>query len=68
MSHAEALGKLSEVSERLKKFQRVYGDISTTPPDVAGLAHQLESKDAEIQKLVLLDSQREQVGDRDYSL
>lgn len=61
LGHAETLEKLADVSQRLERYQRVYDDISSLPPEVASLTAQLEAKDAEIQRLSLLNSHREQV-------
>lgn len=61
-AEADALQKLSEVTEQLEKYQTVYGDPSTLPPDVSKLADQARQKESEIQKLRLLDTQRGQVS------
>jgi E3 ubiquitin-protein ligase BRE1 len=62
MAEADALQKLSEVTAQLEKYQTVYGDPSTLPPEVSNLADQLKQKESEIQRLRLLDTQRGQVS------
>jgi len=34
---AEAFEQLSEANAQLEKYQRIYGDLSTLPPDVSRL-------------------------------
>ncbi|KAL0578744.1 E3 ubiquitin-protein ligase bre1 [Marasmius crinis-equi] len=56
----EALQKLSEVSAELEKYRTVYGELSSLQPDAGQLASQLQQKEDELQRLRLLEQQREQ--------
>jgi len=62
---AEARQQLANVTKQLEKYQSVYGDSSTLPPDVQQLLDQLQQKEDEIRKLRLLDTQR---GEAEISL
>ncbi|KAG7098761.1 hypothetical protein E1B28_000670 [Marasmius oreades] len=59
-AEAEALQKLSDVSTELERYHTVYGELSSLHPDVSQLASQLQQKEGELQRLRLLDKQREQ--------
>ncbi|PFH53827.1 hypothetical protein AMATHDRAFT_136911 [Amanita thiersii Skay4041] len=59
-SEAEARMKLAEVTAQLEKYQRVYGNSSTLPPDVSHLAEQLKQKENELQRLRLINTQQTQ--------
>ena len=61
-SEAEARQQLAHVQKQLEKYQAVYGDASSMPPDTAQLSKQLQSKQDELDKLHLQDKEREQVG------
>lgn len=53
--------KLADVTKQLQRYQSVYGDSTSHSADVKSLTKQLHVKEDEIQKLRLLDQQREQV-------
>jgi E3 ubiquitin-protein ligase BRE1 len=61
-AEAEARQQLTDVTKQLKKYQSVYGNSSTLPPDVQQLSDQLQHKEEEIQRLRLLDAQRGEVS------
>ncbi|KAK1218814.1 E3 ubiquitin-protein ligase bre1 [Marasmius sp. AFHP31] len=61
-AESDALQKLSDVSKELEKYRRVYGELTSLQPDVGQLASQLQQKDDELQRLRLLDQQREQAS------
>ncbi|KAL0068814.1 E3 ubiquitin-protein ligase bre1 [Marasmius tenuissimus] len=61
-AESDALQKFSDVSKELEKYRRVYGELSSLQPDVGQLASQLKQKDDELQRLRLLDQQREQAS------
>jgi len=61
-AEAEARQQLEDVSKQLEKYQSVYGDVSALSPNVQRLSDQLRQKEDEIQKLRLLDTQRDQVS------
>lgn len=61
-AEADALEKLSEVRSQLEKYQAVYGDPSTLPPDISVLARQLQQKEEEIKRLRLLENYHNQVS------
>lgn len=49
------------MTKQLEKYQSVYGDSSTLPPDVQQLSEQLQRQEAEVLRLRLLDKQRGEV-------
>ncbi|KAF8638048.1 hypothetical protein AX16_010680 [Volvariella volvacea WC 439] len=59
-AEAEARQMLEKVIEDLQRYKSAYGDLSTLPPEAAQLAQQLSQRDEELQRLRLLDRQREQ--------
>ena len=63
-AEAEARQQLADVTKQLEKYQSVYGDSSTLPPDVQQLSEQLQRQEAEVLRLRLLDKQRGEVGVR----
>lgn len=60
-AEAEARQQLADVAKQLEKYQSVYGDSSSLPPDVKQLSDELQRKEDEVQKLRLLDTQRGEV-------
>lgn len=60
-SEAEALRKLAQTTKELKKYQTVYGELSSSQPDLFQMTNQLQRKEDEIRRLRLLDSQHSQV-------
>ena len=60
-SEAEVRRQLAQIQKQLEKYQAVYGDVSSMPPDTAQLSEQLQRKNDELEKLRLQDKQREQV-------
>jgi E3 ubiquitin-protein ligase BRE1 len=60
-AEAEARQQLAGVTKQLEKYQSVYGDSSTLPPDAQQLSDQLRKKEDEMQKLRLSDIQRGEV-------
>lgn len=54
------------MTKQLEKYQSVYGDSSTLPPDVQQLSEQLQRQEAEVLRLRLLDKQRGEVGVSSY--
>ena len=62
-NEAELRQQVDQLSKQLEKYQTVYGDASTMPPETAQLSEQLQRKQVEIDKLQLQDKQREQVFD-----
>ncbi|KAJ8462214.1 hypothetical protein ONZ51_g11039 [Trametes cubensis] len=59
-NEAELRQQVDQLSKQLEKYQTVYGDASTMPPETAQLSEQLQRKQVEIDKLQLQDKQREQ--------
>ncbi|KIM91914.1 hypothetical protein PILCRDRAFT_809908 [Piloderma croceum F 1598] len=64
-AEAEARQQLADVTKQLEKYQSVYGDSSSLPPDVQQLSEQLQRQEAEVLRLRLLDKQR---GEAETSL
>ena len=60
-SEAEARRQLAQVQKQLEKYQAVYGDASSMPPDTAELSKQLQTKQEELDRLHLQEKEREQV-------
>lgn len=58
---AEAFEQLSDANARLEKYKRIYGDLSTLPPDVAHLTEQLRTKEAELERLRMSVTQQTEV-------
>lgn len=58
---AEAFEQLSAANAQLEKYQRIYGDLSTLPPDVSRLAEQLRTKEEEMERLRLSATQQTEV-------
>ena len=58
---AEARRQLAQVQKQLERYQAVYGDASSMPPETAQLSEQLQHKQDELDKLRLQDSNRDQV-------
>ncbi|KAJ6587101.1 BRE1 E3 ubiquitin ligase-domain-containing protein [Mycena vulgaris] len=56
-AEADALQKLAAASSKLEKYEQMYGDLSTLPPDVAQLAEKIREQDDEIRRLRLMDAQ-----------
>ncbi|RPD59927.1 BRE1-domain-containing protein [Lentinus tigrinus ALCF2SS1-6] len=59
-NEAEVRRQLAHVQKQLDKYQTVYGDASSMPPETAQLSEQLQRKQDELDKLQLQDKQREQ--------
>lgn len=59
--------QLAQVQKQLDKYQAVYGEKSTLPPDVNELSIQLQHKQEELDKLRLQEAQREQSESAMYS-
>ncbi|KAI0328649.1 BRE1-domain-containing protein [Cubamyces sp. BRFM 1775] len=59
-SETELRQQVDQLSKQLEKYQTVYGDASSMPPETAQLSEQLQRKQVEIDKLQLQDKQREQ--------
>ncbi|KAF7977744.1 hypothetical protein HWV62_2826 [Athelia sp. TMB] len=57
-AEAEARQQLADVTKQLEKYQSVYGDSSSLPPDVQGLSQELQRKEEEVSKLRLAGTQR----------
>ncbi len=66
-SEAEVRRQLAHVQKQLDKYQAVYGDASSMPPETAQLSEQLQRKQDELDKLRLQDKQREQAESAIYS-
>jgi E3 ubiquitin-protein ligase BRE1 len=66
-SEAEALQKLAETTKQLTKYQTVYGELSSTRPDVSQMANELRRKEDELRRLRLLDSQHAQAESALYN-
>ena len=62
-AEADAIQRLSQAKAELEKYQRTYGVLSALPPDVSQLAEQLHLKEVELEKLRLLEHQRQEVCD-----
>lgn len=60
-SEANTLQQLSKLKAELDKYQRTYGTLSTLPPDASQLAEQLHTKELELEKLRLLETERKEV-------
>ena len=60
-SEAEVRRELVSVKAQLEKYQAVYGDPSTLPPDIQKLEAQLREKSDEVEKHKLLDAQHREV-------
>ncbi|KAI0703349.1 BRE1-domain-containing protein [Cerioporus squamosus] len=65
-SEAEVRRQLAHVQKQLDKYQAVYGDASSMPPETAQLSEQLQRKQDELDKLHLQDKQREQAESAIY--
>ncbi|KAF8635226.1 hypothetical protein AX17_004001 [Amanita inopinata Kibby_2008] len=59
-AEANTRQKLSEVTAELERYQRIYGNSSSLPPDVSQLAEQLQQKENELQQLRLVNTQKSQ--------
>ncbi|KAH9892516.1 BRE1-domain-containing protein [Cubamyces lactineus] len=59
-SEAELRQQVDQLSKQLERYQTVYGNASSMPPEAAQLSEQLQRKQVEIDKLQLQDKQREQ--------
>lgn len=53
--HADMVEKLSETTSQLEKYRRVYGDCSALPLDVSKLVEELSKKEAELERLRLVE-------------
>ena len=54
-AHADMVEKLSETTSQLEKYRKVYGDCSAFPPDVSKLVEELSKKEAELERLRLVE-------------
>jgi E3 ubiquitin-protein ligase BRE1 len=54
-AHADMVEKLSETTSQLEKYRRVYGDCSALPQDVSKLVEELSKKEAELERLRLVE-------------
>ena len=54
-AHADMVEKLSETTSQLEKYKKVYGDCSALPPDVSKLVEELSKKEAELERLRLVE-------------
>ena len=61
-AEAEVRQQLVTAMAQLERYQSIYGDPSTLPPDLQHLEAQLRSKAEEIQALKLLDKQHQEVS------
>lgn len=61
-AETEARQQLADVKKQLEKYQSVYGDTSSSTPDIQQLSAELQKKEDEVQKLRLLDTQRSEVS------
>ncbi|KAF9568023.1 BRE1-domain-containing protein [Agrocybe pediades] len=59
-AEAEALEQLSKARKELDKYQRIFGSSSSLSPDASHLAEQLRAKESELEKLRLLERQRQE--------
>ncbi|KAI0071770.1 BRE1-domain-containing protein [Panus rudis PR-1116 ss-1] len=67
-NEAEAKQQLAEISRRLEKYKSTFGEnLSSLPSDVQSLTEQLKQKESEVEKLRLLEKQREQTESSLYS-
>lgn len=60
-NEADLRRQVEQVQKQLEKYQAVYGDSSSLPPETAQLSEELQRKQDEIEKLRIQDKQREQV-------
>lgn len=61
-AQADALEKLEKVKAELGHYKQTYGPISENSPEVSELLEQLRSKEDELEKLKLCETQRQAVG------
>lgn len=60
-NEADLRRQVEQVQKQLEKYQAVYGDTSSLPPETAQLSEELQRKQDEVEKLRIQDKQREQV-------
>ncbi|KAJ7902091.1 hypothetical protein B0H14DRAFT_2669873 [Mycena olivaceomarginata] len=56
-AEANALQKLAATAEKLEKYEKTYGDLSSLTPDTAQLAEKVRVQEEEIKRLRLKDEQ-----------
>jgi E3 ubiquitin-protein ligase BRE1 len=61
-AETEVRQQLASTTAQLAKYQTIYGDPSTLPPDLQNLEAQLRVKSDEISRLQLLESQHAEVN------
>ncbi|KAL1939862.1 hypothetical protein VTO73DRAFT_9562 [Trametes versicolor] len=66
-NEADLRRQVEQVQKQLEKYQAVYGDSSSLPPETAQLSEELQRKQDEIEKLRIQDKQREQAESALYS-
>ncbi|KAI9060257.1 BRE1-domain-containing protein [Trametes sanguinea] len=66
-SEAELRHRVEQLQKELDKYQAVYGNGSSLPPETAQLSEQLQRQQAEIEKLHVQEKQREQAESALYS-
>ncbi|TFK73913.1 hypothetical protein BDN72DRAFT_136978 [Pluteus cervinus] len=59
-AEADACRQLAEVTREVDRYRSIFGDVANLSTDVQALVQQLQEKEKEIQRLRLLDQQREQ--------
>lgn len=63
-AEVEATQHVAELSRKLKEYETIFGPgLSSQSPDVQALAEELRKKESEIEKLHLLEQQREEVSE-----
>lgn len=60
-AEANALQKLAAAAEKLEKYEKTYGDLSSLTPDTAQLAEKVRVQEEEIKRLRLKDEQHVKV-------
>jgi E3 ubiquitin-protein ligase BRE1 len=60
-AEANALQKLAATAEKLEKYEKTYGDLSSLTPDTAQLAEKVRVQEEEIKRLRLKDEQHVKV-------
>ena len=62
IAETEVRQQLADVKKQLEKYQSIYGNSSSSTPEVKRLSSELQKKEEEVQKLRLLDTQRGEVN------
>ncbi|KAI0819960.1 BRE1-domain-containing protein [Trametes gibbosa] len=64
---AELHNQVQQLQKQLERYQAVYGDTSSLPPETTQLSEQLQRKQDEIEKMLIQEKQREQAESALYS-